>query len=137
MITKKIQEFKPDLILVSVLESTYFLAIELLNSVPQKDRNYKRALTTAIVTARNAPAHERVITTLEDWGVSANEMFFLGGMEKDRILSKLKPHMFFDDQKSHLESKAGDIPMVHIPFGIANVQNKQAEAEAEAEAADS
>ena len=38
---KKIQEFKPDLILVSVLESTYFLAIELLNSVPQKDRNYK------------------------------------------------------------------------------------------------
>jgi len=58
-------------------------------------------------------------------------------MEKDRILSKLKPHMFFDDQKSHLESKAGDIPMVHIPFGIANVQNKQAEAEAEAEAADS
>jgi 5'-nucleotidase len=45
--------------------------------------------------------------------------------------------MFFDDQKSHLESKAGDIPMVHIPFGIANVQNKQAEAEAEAEAADS
>ena len=38
---KKVQEFKPDLILVSVLESTYFLAIELLNSVPQKDRNYK------------------------------------------------------------------------------------------------
>jgi len=86
----------------------------------EKDRSYKRILTTAIVTARNAPAHERVITTLEDWGVSANEMFFLGGMEKNRILSKLKPHMFFDDQRSHLESKSGDIPMVHIPFGIAN-----------------
>ena len=28
--------------------------------------------------------------------------------------------MFFDDQRSHLESEAGDIPMVHIPFGIAN-----------------
>ncbi len=38
---KKVQDFKPDLIVVSVLESTYFLAIELLNSVPQKDRNYK------------------------------------------------------------------------------------------------
>lgn len=86
----------------------------------EKDRSYKRILTTAIVTARNAPAHERVITTLEDWGVSANEMFFLGGMEKNRILSKLKPHMFFDDQRSHLESKSGDIPMVHVPFGIAN-----------------
>jgi 5'-nucleotidase len=86
----------------------------------EKDRNYKRIIRTAIVTARNAPAHERVITTLEDWGVSANETFFLGGMRKDRILSRLKPHMFFDDQRSHLESEAGDIPMVHIPFGIAN-----------------
>ena len=38
---KKVQEFKPDLILVSVLESTYFLAIDLLNSVPEKDKNYK------------------------------------------------------------------------------------------------
>ncbi|MAY43494.1 MULTISPECIES: 5'-nucleotidase [unclassified Neptuniibacter] len=86
----------------------------------ERDREYKRIITTAIVTARNAPAHERVLTTLEDWGVSANEVFFLGGMSKDRILSRLKPHMFFDDQRSHLESEAGDIPMVHIPFGIAN-----------------
>lgn len=86
----------------------------------EQDSDYKRILRTAIVTARNAPAHERVITTLEDWGVSANETFFLGGMKKDRILSILKPHMFFDDQKSHLESEGGDIPMVHIPFGIAN-----------------
>jgi 5'-nucleotidase len=86
----------------------------------ERDRNYKRILRTAIVTARNAPAHERVITTLEHWGVSSNETFFLGGMNKDRIISRLKPHMFFDDQRSHLESEAGDIPMVHIPFGIRN-----------------
>ena len=38
---KKVQDFKPDLILVSVLESTYNLAIELLKSIPEKDRNYK------------------------------------------------------------------------------------------------
>jgi 5'-nucleotidase len=100
----------------------------------ERDRNYKRIITTAIVTARNAPAHERVITTLEDWGVSANEIFFLGGMEKDRILSRLKPHMFFDDQRSHLESEAGDIPMVHVPFGIANNNIEQARA-ADAKAA--
>jgi len=86
----------------------------------ENDRDYKRIIRTSIVTARNAPAHERVITTLEDWGVSANEVFFLGGLKKERILSTLKPHMFFDDQRSHLESEAGDIPMVHIPFGIAN-----------------
>jgi 5'-nucleotidase len=41
-------------------------------------------------------------------------------MKKARILSTLRPHIYFDDQKSHLESAAGDIPMVHIPFGIAN-----------------
>lgn len=88
----------------------------------EKDTGYRRILRTSIVTARSAPSHERVITTLESWGVSANETFFLGGMKKDRILSRLKPHMFFDDQKSHLESEAGDIPMVHVPFGVANIK---------------
>jgi 5'-nucleotidase len=86
----------------------------------EDNADYQRILRISIVTARNAPSHERVITTLEHWGVEANEIFFLGGMDKDRILSRLKPHIFFDDQKSHLKSKAGDIPMVHIPFGIAN-----------------
>jgi|SRR5690554_717129 len=85
-----------------------------------EDSEYCRVLRTAIVTARNAPSHERVITTLEHWGVNVNEVFFLGGMEKARILNVLKPHIFFDDQKSHLESGAGDIPMVHIPFGVAS-----------------
>jgi 5'-nucleotidase len=86
----------------------------------EQDRDYKRILRTAIVTARNSPSHERVLTTLASWGVSANETFFLGGMKKERILKVLKPHIFFDDQKTHLESEAGDIPMVHIPFGVAN-----------------
>lgn len=93
---------------------------KLEDSAAENNRDYKRILRTAIVTARSAPAHERVITTLEDWGVSSNETFFLGGMKKDRILTILKPHMFFDDQKTHLNSEAGDIPMVHVPFGIAN-----------------
>lgn len=86
----------------------------------ESDRHYQRFIRTAIITARSAPTHERVITTLEEWGVSPNKIFFLGGMEKSRILNYLKPHMFFDDQKSHLKSESGDIPMVHIPFGIAN-----------------
>lgn len=86
----------------------------------KEDPEYKKILRIAIVTARNSPSHERVVTTLKDWGVSADESFFLGGMDKSRILTVLKPHMFFDDQLSHLQSPAGDIPMVHIPFGIAN-----------------
>ena len=35
------EEFQPDLILVSVLESTYYLAIDLLKSIPEKDRKFK------------------------------------------------------------------------------------------------
>ena len=85
-----------------------------------KNSSYQRIIRTSIITARSAPTHERVITTLEDWGVSANETFFLGGMKKEHILNTLKPHMFFDDQKNHLQSKLGNIPMVHIPFGITN-----------------
>ena len=89
------------------------------------DAGYQKIVRIAIVTARNAPSHERVVTTLKEWGVSPDESFFLGGMEKARILSILKPHMFFDDQRSHLKSAAGDIPMVHVPFGIANSHRNQ------------
>lgn len=96
-------------------------ALQMLeNKALEQDHNYRRIIRTAIVTARSAPAHERVVTTLEHWGVSANETFFLGGMVKERILASLRPHMFFDDQRRHLQSSGGDIPMVHIPFGIAN-----------------
>ncbi|MGZ8191172.1 MAG: 5'-nucleotidase, partial [Methylococcaceae bacterium] len=55
---------------------------KLEDKAQEDDKNYQRILRTSIITARNAPAHERVITTLESWGVSANETFFLGGMEK-------------------------------------------------------
>ena len=76
-------------------------------------------LKTAIVTARNAPAHERVVTTLKDLGIDVDQVFFLGGIDKKRILETMRPHIFFDDQMVHLEQLT-DIPAVHIPFGIAN-----------------
>lgn len=60
--------------------------------------NYIPILQTAIVTARNAPAHERVLTTLKDWKIEVDQIFFLGGMDKSRILKIMKPHIFFDDQ---------------------------------------
>ncbi|TFU24874.1 5'-nucleotidase, partial [Streptococcus sp. WM07] len=63
-----------------------------------------------------------VVTTLKSWGVAADETFFLGGMDKSRVLAVFKPHIFFDDQMSHLKSAGGTIPMVHVPFGIANVR---------------
>jgi 5'-nucleotidase len=87
----------------------------------RRDPSYQKILRIAIITARSAPSHERVVTTLKSWGVSANETFFLGGMQKSRVLSVFKPHIFFDDQLTHLKSEpGGTIPMVHVPFGIAN-----------------
>ncbi len=88
----------------------------------ETDKSYRRILSTAIITARNAPAHERVVTTLNNLDVEVDDVFFLGGIDKSRILNILKPHIFFDDQMVHL-NRLDRIPSVHIPFGIANKSN--------------
>lgn len=85
----------------------------------EKDPTYTPILRTAIVTARNAPAHERVLTTLKEWDIDVDQLFFLGGMDKSLILNIMKPHIFFDDQMIHLEN-LDKVPAVHIPFGVAN-----------------
>lgn len=88
----------------------------------QREPDYKRFLRISIVTARSAPAHERAINTLRKWKIYVDEAFFLGGVEKKRILEAMQPHIFFDDQMTHLKSAKGmNIPSVHIPFGISNV----------------
>ena len=84
----------------------------------EADPHYRRFLKTAIVTARSAPAHRRVITTLRAWNITVDETHFLGGMDKGRILRILKPHIFFDDQQHpHLDAAKDFTPSVHIPFG--------------------
>src|SRR5690606_29097105 len=59
-------------------------------------------IRTALVTARNSPAHERVIRTLRTWGVRIDEAFFLGGAIKEPVLKAFGAHIFFDDQETHL-----------------------------------
>lgn len=86
----------------------------------QADPNYESRLRIAIVTARNAPAHKRLVTSLRDWGITIDETFFLGGMEKSRVLAEFKPHIFFDDQRVHLDAAVEVAPCVHVPFGARN-----------------
>jgi 5'-nucleotidase len=86
----------------------------------REDGNYLRRVRVSIVTARNAPAHERAVASLKAWGVKVNDAFFLGGIDKGAIMHVLKPHIFFDDQKTHLLSTAKAVPSVHVPFGSAN-----------------
>lgn len=92
--------------------------IEEARSASEPD--YNRRVHVAIVTARNAPSHERVVKTLKTWGVRVNDAFFLGGIEKAKVLRVLQPHIFFDDQLGHLEGAADEIPSVHVPFGVVN-----------------
>lgn len=97
-------------------------AIQLREENKKKiDTQYKNRLRVSIVTARNAPSHERALNTLKKWGVMANDAFFLGGVDKGLVLGVLKPHIFFDDQSGHLNSTSKVAPSVHIPFGIKNV----------------
>lgn len=85
-----------------------------------KEPGYRRFLKTAIVTARSAPAHKRVVTMLRRWHITVDETHFLGGMDKGRVLRTLKPHIFFDDQQHpHLDAAKDFTPSVHIPFGVA------------------
>lgn len=70
----------------------------------------------AIVTARNSPAHERVVQTLRTWGVTVDEAFFLGGLSKDQILQAYQAHIFFDDQEAHLEDASKLVPSGKVPY---------------------
>lgn len=94
--------------------------IQQLEADAAKKKKHQPRLKTAIVTARGAPSHERVLTTLESWGVRVDQSFFLGGVEKTAVLAELKPHIFFDDQRRHIEQIGDAAPAVHVPFGVTN-----------------
>ena len=81
---------------------------------------YRRRVHVAVVTARSAPAHERAINSIRQWGLSVNDAFFLGGLPKGPMLEVLQPHIFFDDQRRHVEGASLSTPSVHIPFGEIN-----------------
>lgn len=73
-------------------------------------------LRLAIVTARNAPSHKRVIKTLRKWGVYVDEVYFLGGLAKDNILKAMGAQIFFDDQDYHLAESSKVVPSAKVPY---------------------
>lgn len=98
---------------ISVIQRTELVRAE-------ADASYEAKIRIAICTARNAPAHERVVTTLREWDIRIDEAFFLGGMDKSSVLATYRPHIFFDDQVGHVESVKKQYPSVHVPYGVAN-----------------
>jgi 5'-nucleotidase len=78
-------------------------------------------IRTALVTARQAPAHERVIKTLRSWNIRIDEALFLGGLSKGEFLSAFNADIFFDDQEGHCASATENkITAGHVPHGIKN-----------------
>lgn len=73
-------------------------------------------IRTALVTARSAPAHERVIRTLRAWNVRIDEAFFLGGIPKTEVLRAFGAHIFFDDQAVHTRPASEVVPSARVPY---------------------
>jgi 5'-nucleotidase len=84
-------------------------------SIMQSDPALKPSpIRLALVTARGMPAHERVIRTLISWKVRIDEAFFMDGADKTRILQAFRPHIFFDDQRTHCERAAPSVPTAQV-----------------------
>ena len=77
-------------------------------------------IRTALVTARSAPAHERVVRTLREWDIFLDESLFLGGLPKGEFLRSYGADVFFDDQQIHCDSASEHVATGHVPSGVAN-----------------
>lgn len=72
-------------------------------------------IRTALVTARCAPAHERVLRTLREWDVRIDEAFFLGGIGKKEVLRAFQADIFFDDQSVHTTQASEVVLAARVP----------------------
>lgn len=97
---------------------TFFLALhDLQKQLPAGENS---PIRTALVTARSAPAHERVIRTFRAWNVRIDESLFLGGLDKGAFLRAFNADIFFDDQIGHCNSAQQHVLTGHVPNGVKN-----------------
>ena len=94
--------------------------LQALHQLQKTFPNNECPIRTALVTAREAPAYERVIKTLRDWHVRVDEAIFLGGLNKSEFLEAFGADIFFDDQRHHCESASHTVASAHVPNGIIN-----------------
>lgn len=90
--------------------------LRLLSKLQQEFPGEEVPIRTALVTARSAPAHERVIRTLRAWNVRVDEAFFLGGVPKKDFLKAFGAHIFFDDQAVHTLAASEVVPAARVPY---------------------
>lgn len=97
-------------------EGPFAHLLKVLSRMQQEFSPQASPIRTALVTARSAPAHERVIRTLSAWNVRIDEAFFLGGIDKQAILKAFGAHIFFDDQLVHTTAAAKVVPAARVPW---------------------
>ncbi len=91
-----------------------------LHDLQKEFSNAEPPIRTALVTARSAPAHERVIRTLRHWDIRLDESLFLGGMKKSEFLKAYGADVFFDDQAEHCAHASEFVATGHVLHGVTN-----------------
>ena len=104
---------------------------KLLKTLSKMKEKEDTLVKIAIVTARNSPAHKRVILTLRKWGCKVDEMFFLGGVAKDKVLKAFNAHIFFDDQDYHVAPASQLIPSGRVPYKSDSMLNQLKQSQGE------
>lgn len=97
-------------------EGPFARLLKTLSELQSSVEKHNSPVRIAIFTARNSPAHERVIRTLRLWKVSVDEAHFLGGVSKDEFLRAFGAHIFFDDQEMHVQRAAQVVPSAKVPY---------------------
>jgi len=97
-------------------EGPFAKLLKTISIIQQKFPEGEAPIRTALVTARNAPAHERVVRTLRAWNVRTDEVFFLGGIEKSQVLKAFGANIFFDDQVAHTGPASRIVPSARVPY---------------------
>ena len=96
-------------------EGPFMPFLRALNNIQQRFAAEACPIRTALITARDAISHERVVRTLKALEVRIDEYFFLGGVKKDRIVRAFAPHIFFDDQLVHAVPASKVSPAAQVP----------------------
>jgi 5'-nucleotidase len=112
---------------IPLQEGPFANLLKKLSKVQQllANENNESPIRLAIVTARCAPAHLRIINTLKEWGAEIDEIHFLGGISKDKVLHAFGAHIFFDDQDHHLDTASKLVPAAKVLYNSKSPLNKK------------
>ncbi len=94
----------------------FFKFLKVISDIQDRFTMEQSPIRTALVTARNFTTHERVLRTLNAWGVRVDEAFFQGGVRKHEVIAAFGADIFFDDQDAHLADTSPLTPSAKVPY---------------------